>query len=307
MNFNLLEIHDSFEDKKSTELLRVYSIIPRFSMIKNGPKAEQAERVVCFLQNVDKELKKQNPSWKNIWMDSLAYNFSRFTCKDWFIGRASVPIIALIKLEQFGYQKEVEELVNTCDFFSSSRNRPFKLPRYMSADLAYITGAILGDGHIRKKDYKIRYELNDNELVEKFVKKIEELFEQKLVIRPRIDRTARRYCINLDNKAVFRLFVKCLHLPRGKKSNIIIVPEIISSSTKEIGLAFLEGVYDTEGCITEKRLRITSASKQFRDGICALLEKIGENGRRDEWVNKKYHKRYFGLKYSFAKLPFLQE
>ena len=114
------------------------------------------------------------------------------------------------------------------------------------------------------------------------------------------------YAAEPSNKLAVRLFNKFLEVPRGKKSHLIFVPEIIKDASKEIRLAFLEGVFDTEGCIRRKGLRITSASKQFRDDLCELLFSVGEKGWKDEWINKKYYKKYYGLQYSIINLTFLQ-
>jgi len=307
MRFNLLELHYSQEDTNVRKLLRVYSVIPRFASHDNQEHAEQAVRVNKFLRDVNEKLRKKvGISWKKQWMESIDYNFSFQSHKDWFIGRASVPLIALKQLEIFGLGKEIDLLIDNCNFFCSTTGVVFKMPHEMNTDLAYLLGAILGDGHIRKDGHVISFKVAEKWLTEKFIQKINAVFEHKINLHRRIKRDKFHFAANSANKPAVRLFNKFLEVPRGKKSHIIFVPDLIKNASEEIRLAFLEGVFDTEGCIRRKGLRITSASKQFRDDLCELLVSLGEKGWKDEWINKKYNKKYYGLQYSIRNLTFLQ-
>ncbi len=306
MRFNLLELHDPKEDTNVRKLLRVYSVIPRFAAHDNPEHTEQAIRVTNFLRSVNKRLRKEvGLDWKYKWMESTESKHARESCKDWFIGRASVPLIALEQLRMFGLREEVEELVDSCDFFCSTTGVVFKMPHEMNLDLAYLLGAILGDGHIKKVEDKICFEVTEEWLTKKFMQNINAVFEHKINLHTRLRKGRFYYSANSNNKPAVRLFTKFLQVPRGKKSHIIFVPNSIKNSTEEIRLAFLEGVFDTEGCIRGKGLRVTSASKQFRDDLCELLVSFDEKGSKDEWINKKYNKKYFGLQYSIRNLPFL--
>ena len=307
MGFNLLQLHDPKEDTNVRKLLRLYSVVPRFSRYKTGPRAEQAVRVNKFLREVNEKLKKEiGCSWKDQWLESLGCRYAKQGYKDWFIGRASLPLVALKKLELFGFKSEVDKLIESCDFFSSTSARPFRIPHNIEENLAYLLGAILGDGHITKIADRISFEVFEKWLAKKFKSKVMTVFAHNLNLRTifRLDRGTTSYGLNFDNKPAVRLFTNFLSVPRGKKSHIIIVPDIINKADKNIQLAFLEGVFDTEGCIRRKGLRITSASKDFRDGLCDLLSILGEKGSKDEWINKKYNKKYYGLQYSIRNLPF---
>jgi len=306
MRFNLLELHNSEEDTNVRKLLRVYSVIPRFAAHENRAHAEQAIRVTKFLRDMNKKLRKEvGLSWKTKWLDSTGYGFARGSHKDWFIGRASIPPVALERLEIFGLKEEVEALVDSCDFFCSTTGVVFRMPHEMDYNLAYLLGAILGDGHIRGDSDRISFEVSEKWLTKKFIQKVANVFNHKLNLNTRLDRGKTRYLANFDNKPAVRLFTKFLEVPKGKKSHILFVPDLIKNASKQIRLAFLEGVFDTEGCIRGKGLRVTSASKQFRDDLCELMFSLGEKGYKDEWINKKYNKKYYGLQYSIRNLPFL--
>ncbi|MDP6670578.1 MAG: LAGLIDADG family homing endonuclease [archaeon] len=308
MGFNLLQLHDPKEDTNVRKFLRLYSVVPRFSRYKTGPRAEQAVRVNKFLRGVNERLnKKIGFAWKDQWLESLGCEYAKQIYKDWFIGRASLPLVALKKLETFGFKSEVDKLIESCDFFSSTSARPFRIPHNIEENLAYLLGAILGDGHITKIADRIAFEVSEKWLAKKFKSKVMVVFAQNLNLRTRFrpDRDTTSYGLLWNNKSAVRLFTKFLSVPRGKKSHIITVSRLIRESNQNIRLAYLEGVFDTEGCIRRKGLRITSASKDFRDGLCDLLISFGEKGYKDEWINKKYNKKYYGLQYSIRNLPFL--
>ena len=306
MRFDLLNLHCPKEDSNVRKLLRVYSVIPRFTAHDNPTQAKQAIRVTAFLRAVNKRLRKEvGLSWKKEWLEPTEYSVSQPSYKDWFIGRASVPLIALKRLETFGLKDEVEALVDSCDFFCSTTGVVSRMPHEMNPNLAYILGAILGDGHIRKDGETISFEVTERKLTEKVIQKLHRIFEHKLNLHSRSKRGRLYYSLSSNNKPAVRLFTKFLEVPRGKKSHKIFVPKIIKNSGKETRLAFLEGVFDTEGCIRRKGLRVTSASKLFRDDLCELLVSFGEKGFKDEWINKKYNKKYYGLQYSIRNIPFL--
>ncbi len=310
MRFNLFDLHDSAEDINVRRLIRVYSVVPKYSQFKSGPWAGQAIRVTSFLRKVNEKLKKEIGSgWKREWLNNIGYKFALKSIGDWFIGRASVPLIALKKLEVFGLDCEVSVLLNNCNYFSCTTRAPYKLPHFLTPDLAYLTGAILGDGHIRRTEDKISFEVSEKWLSNKFIEKVVAVFEQKLRESIRIGRGKDKYLARFDNKSAKRLFTKIIGIPSGKKSHIITVPELIKASSKECQTAFLEGVFDTDGGSRGKnRLGLTSASKQFRDGIIDLLEVQGINAFKDEWVNKMYNRSYYGLRLSKGVKPsFMQE
>ncbi len=300
MEFNLLDLHDSKEDANVRKLLRVYSVIPRFSKESKCEKAEQAIRIVKFLRKTNEKLKKEiSPSWKNEWIESTKYPFYGRNYVDWFIGRASIPLIALKKFERFDMKEEVENLISNCDFFCSTTGDVYKVPHIIDSDLAYLVGAILGDGHIKKHKGSISFEVSEEWLAKKFIEKVGKIFDHKLILGSRKDRGKVRCLVNFTNKSAVRLFNKIIGIPRGKKSHKIFVPEIIKKASSEIKSAFLEGVFDTDGGKRGKGyFGLTSASKQFRDDLVDLMELQNIKVFKDEWVNKLYNRSYYGFKIS---------
>jgi hypothetical protein len=63
--FNLLNLHSAEEDSNVRKLLRVYSLLPKFSKSTNLQMIGQAKRVVTFIRQANKKLKNEvGFSWK---------------------------------------------------------------------------------------------------------------------------------------------------------------------------------------------------------------------------------------------------
>jgi intein/homing endonuclease len=282
MEFNLFDLHDSEEDTNVRRLLRVYSVLPRFSETSTGEKAKQAKKVVSFLRQANEKLKKEvSPSWKNDWIESTGYCFSQSSYKDWFIGRASIPLIALEKLKNFGLGKEVDELMSKVDYISSTTRDIIKIPKKFSPDLLYLSGLILGDGclsinHIRKENnlhYRVTITSGDENFLIKKVKPLfSDLFEAECWITKN---TSQWVCwdLNKANKAIYRLLTKIIEIPNGKKSHKARIPSKIKALLPDQRIAFLAGLIDSDIGRRKGGLGTTFASKQI---VLDLIETFSE-------------------------------
>ena len=170
MCFDLFRLHFSEEDQHKRELLRIYSIIQKHSH-KSNEKNIRAEEIVKILRAARTKLNNQfGFSWQKQWLAKIGFGIKHSSPKDWFAGRASIPIIAIKKLEEFGCEKEVSEIMKISKYFGSTTGKVVIIPKEINEDLAYLAGAILCDGHLKKDDYRIFYELTEKRLVEKFQK-----------------------------------------------------------------------------------------------------------------------------------------
>jgi intein/homing endonuclease len=118
----------------------------------------------------------------------------------------------------------------------------------INQEIAELIGAILGDGHIHKKNNLITItgSIEDLEYYQNRIKKLfVNLFNKEPTIRRRNDRNA--YYLMIYSKEIVDFLTKNIGLNRGAKDNAK-VPEIILSQTKLIP-HFLRGLFDTDGCI----------------------------------------------------------
>lgn len=117
-----------------------------------------------------------------------------------------------------------------------------------SEKLAELVGIILGDGHLHQKSNLITItgSLEDLEYYRtNVIKLFEYQFHQTPYLKRRNDRNS--YYLMLCSKQVMNLFVNEIGLIRGCKVNARI-PKIIFLN-REMALAFLRGLFDTDGCL----------------------------------------------------------
>lgn len=208
-------------------------------------------------------------------------------------------------------QKDLLTIKNTKNFlYTKAKFGPSKItkiPLNLTPNIAFLVGAIIGDGHLRKSKAQITIELTNYDLLDKLQNICNTEFERNFNISKKIIRKNRKptkYLI-LDSKAIYNLMNKLFEIPIGKKSNIVIVPHQINSASKKVKIAFLKGIMATEGGKRKRGFGLSSASKQLRDGICLLLKENGINTNIDQWTHKRYKKTYYGLVFSSDKLSLM--
>lgn len=298
MRFDFLELHDPLEDNTLLTWLRAYTIIPKH-VESPSEKNQKALEIIRVLREIDSRLaSKGHPSWRTEWIKLMPCKVSKSALKDWFMGRASVPLIAIKILNHFGNKQEIDLLNNKIEFISSSRGKPFRLPVVLDENLAYLVAAILCDGHLYKDSFRVSFEITNEEIIKKFQAKLNTVFSMNYTYSIRIDKRKNRkklFKIMFKSKPIVRLLTRLFNIPRGKKSHLIEVPEQVLCGSPEIKKAFLEGVFDTDGGHRGRGLGLSTASPVFRNQIAIMLEELNLKVSRDEWVNRKYNKKYYGL------------
>lgn len=152
---------------------------------------------------------------------------------------------------------------------------------------------MLGDGYIMKynRSYYVCLKVKDYEFAKRFCK---ELFTYKS-IKPKIrkeywesSRQGFIYQIKFSNKQLYSLII-------ALKDNFF---NEISTSSDDIKIYFLEGLYDSEGCITDKRFsnRIIMNNRNYEiiELSKILLKDIGIESHISQTTNqnKPYYELY---------------
>jgi hypothetical protein len=299
MKFDFFELCN-YNNESLLRCIRAYTIIPKYT--KNPTeKNYKAEKIISTLQKIKTKLnKKFGFCWQKKWLNSLPIKVQKNSTKDWFSGRASIPLIALFKLKTFGCEKEVNFIKNNLDYFSSKTGNIARIPKKISPELAWITAVILCDGHLAKNEFKVSLQVTDKLLVKKFANTFCEIFElqqNNIFARPSHHGNKILYRFDVSCKPVIYFLNFFLEIPRSKKSEIIRIPKIISESPIKIKRSFLKGVFDTDRGKRGHGLGLTSASKEFVDQTYVLLQEFNIKPYKDSWINKKYNKQAFGLKF----------
>ncbi|MDO8428592.1 MAG: LAGLIDADG family homing endonuclease [Candidatus Diapherotrites archaeon] len=296
--FDVFKLHDSKDS--ILKLMRAYSVSSKFFRT-DACKNQINNSFMKLLQKIDVKLKKElGLQWRLVWKEKLYFNPSKSAMNDWLIGRATIPLSALEVLTEFSCVDEVKQIKKTLTHVCGSRGGPIFVPKQLTSEMAFLVGAILGDGHLG--DRTVSFELTDEELIQKITAIANKLFQTDFAHKKRIRliRPNRKnsFTLYLDSKVITRFFNKFFEIPIGKKSDIIIVPSLIKSSSKEIQEAFLAGIFETDGCETKKEFTITTASEQFCNELYELIKGFGVPVHTSFWLNKVYHKKYYRVHFS---------
>lgn len=187
------------------------------------------------------------------------------------------------------------------------KERGLKIPHEVTNDLAYLSGILIGDGHLRFDEREHRYSIScvghpkdEKDLYDKIIAPlIERLFGIKTV--PTLCDGGTTYGIRIGSKSLVYFFSEVIGLPTGAKSGIITIPEIFKKREPFLK-AFIRGYADTDFCLTlKKRYRNiqyypvivgVSKSKRIMKELVAYLESQGFIVSRD--FNRKYYDKRFG-------------
>lgn len=143
----------------------------------------------------------------------------------------------------------------------------------LNEELAYISGLIITDGNINLcNGYVISFTTTTKELIDRF----SDIAEKYGFGRGTIVSTTPCYDLRFSCKR-FVNFLLNLGILAKRKSYIQQLPQLISKSPKSVICAFLAGVIDGDGCISEcnTRNRITSVSLVWIKQLCALFNSLG--------------------------------
>lgn len=187
--------------------------------------------------------------------------------------------------------------------FIKTRRKRVKIPE-VNEEVAYLTGAITGDGTIttckRKKGghhYLIRI-VGRKEYLSHLTVFLDTLFEYK----PRVLKDKRKrncYLINISCAALYAYFVQ-LGLPVGKKNNLS-VPNPIAT-TRSLFRNYMLGLIDTDGYIDRHRVQLKQREKKFLIELVKLLEKKLNVKANHPKINYTNSKPYYYIRFPLSPL-----
>ncbi|MBC8526969.1 MAG: vitamin B12-dependent ribonucleotide reductase [Candidatus Cloacimonetes bacterium] len=168
------------------------------------------------------------------------------------------------KLPEFKFeQKEYNK--------TSFKAKIHKLPKELTEDLAYLFGAFIGDGSFHKGDPgRIRITIGSEN--KNIVNKLSSIIKNMFNIEPKIRLEANKnsYDISIQSVQIKKWF-EFLGVQKISSRNVIIPEIIFNSDTKKMA-GFLQGLFDTDGCINKRGyISLTSSSEQMINGLQVLL------------------------------------
>lgn len=179
-----------------------------------------------------------------------------------------------------------------------------KKNKKLSPELSYIMGVLLGDAYtnIDKRSYNICLKSKDKEFTKRFKKIINIYSNNKLSTRFSIEKNTSckqgfHYKTLTSSKEFYFLILKL------KKE---IFKEIKNQTTKN-KIKFLEGLYDSEGCVTNKnysnRIIFNNRNKKIIKLVSYLLKNLNIENHQYKSMNQGeyYYELYICKKTNFIK------
>lgn len=170
----------------------------------------------------------------------------------------------------------------------------------LNRDLAYLFGAVLGDGTIQKKN--VYYFSEDEELLEEI-----ERIVKGLGFEPR--RNLHR--IGKNGKPFFRISCgasRCREIFVGAGlvgdtgHKLPRVPDVLFKSPSECRFSFLQGIFDTDGTVSKLGnvsscgLCFCTSSQVFAQQCAMLCRSLGMMCRVSSDFNKTYNRNYYKVR-----------
>ena len=154
-------------------------------------------------------------------------------------------------------------------FNGETSYKDYTPPKKITEDIAYFLGIFAADGSISKRghSYAISIGVKKPWKIELIDKHIGSVFG---------DRYSKK-CYNgvtyyrVSSKAIYEWLLSIGSVVDNKK----MVPSVIFSARKEIQTAFIRGMFDFDGCVTNNGISLVQKSKQLIDDIVSLLLNLG--------------------------------
>lgn len=172
------------------------------------------------------------------------------------------------------------------------------LPTELSEELALVIGYLLGDGCMTR-DNQILFTNKDEDILNNFFKIFKDVFDVEFKQKDKIN-------FEVHGKYLREVFVQ-LGL---KQSNAFSkeIPKIIMQAPKKIVSKTLQGLFDTDGCVTSKSVQVCTASEKMSKQIQMLLLNFGIISFRKKYFNNKFNSYHYKVTISTKNIDiFLQE
>jgi len=158
-------------------------------------------------------------------------------------------------------------------FLLSVNSNPVKLVREVNEDLAYLTGVLLGDGYIASTGYYISATFDDEGYMNAFINATSKFLPG---YSPRIKTNGTSTVVTIGSKIFAEMLSRIFGIPKGRKSEIWDVPDIVLSNDELMGY-FIAGLFDADGYVDESgpSVILTTKSEKAVRKIWYALQRLG--------------------------------
>ncbi len=143
----------------------------------------------------------------------------------------------------------------------------FKFPHELSPDLARLLGYITGDGNVENE--RIRVYDQDLQTVKAYAELARSLFGVNVIVRKRDSRG--HYILEIYGKELITTLKRLFPEVFSRKE----VPRLIQLSDNKVVAAYISGLIDAEGSITDRGISISMVDKDLMLDVSLLLLRLG--------------------------------
>ena len=144
----------------------------------------------------------------------------------------------------------------------------------LNEDLAYFAGLIASDGHLNKNEKIVEFCGIDEKLLKVFSEYCVKLFNREpKVYKDKRSKNERYFRARLSGEA--HDILQKIGIPTGNKSLTFRFPKLIEKSPNSVIGAFLAGMIEGDGNISEGRIRLITGSEEFAQDVVILLRTLG--------------------------------
>ena len=187
------------------------------------------------------------------------------------------------KIDRNEIENDLSEAVDAVQRSNIANNSlPVTLPKQWNKEFAHYLGWLVGDGCITNASIVTVYGTEDdkNTLVERHSKVIESIIGRTPSLITQANGTSQ---LKVGHKAL-RIYLKALGFS-DKLAPEKTIPESIFQAPEEAVVAFLQGLYDADGCVVDQEdkgtryVGVSSRSEELALGVQELLASLGIHSR----------------------------
>lgn len=181
------------------------------------------------------------------------------------------------------------DLREDAEFLTSQNANPVKIPRKVSPNLAYITGAICGDGAVHSRGYSVSVTFDDENYQQEFIDSAKSYipsynFGTSTKIRENFSE------LEIRSKIFSDILTEIFGIKKGKKSDNWDLPKKILQSGDEELSQFLAGLFDADASIDPNSpgVILVTKSELAARGVSYALSRLGIVSVVKDYENKGF-------------------
>ena len=153
-----------------------------------------------------------------------------------------------------------------------------RVPRTMTAELAEVIGYFMGAGSLHTKGLRFCVARDDEDTLGHLQSSLEQLFNLKPVVTPMVGHTE----LSVSSVPLTMWWEACgfaklsPHAGHSGKGYLPRIPEaVLASNDPAVYAAFLRGVFEADGTVTNGAPSVTTAHREFSDDIKQIMLALG--------------------------------